>query len=132
MLRMCQQNWPVGTPVEFRIDLPCEPERVNDYHAVVDYAELFASFAGEFIDLRAVRPPPDCLNRDPALGYPAGNLLADEARAQGHNGIIYPSVRHRAGTCLVALFPHAVQSVAQGDVYRLTWTGTRDAAVSKV
>lgn len=109
-----------------------ELERVNDYNAVVDYAELFASFAGEFIDLRAVRPPPVCLNPDPAVGYPAGNLLANASRTHGHNGIIYPSVRHQSGTCLVALFPHAVQSVAQGDIYRLTWTGTRNAAVSKI
>lgn len=109
-----------------------ELDRVNDYSAIVDYAELFASFAGEFIDLRGVTPPPDCLNPDPAVGYPAGNLLADAARTCGHNGIIYPSVRDRNGTCLVALFPHAVQSVAQGDIFRLSWEGTRKPSITKV
>lgn len=100
-----------------------ELARVNDFNAVVDYAELFASFAGEFIDLRGVDPRPDCLDADPAVGYPAGNALADAARRNGHNGIVYPSVRHKDGTCLVALWPAAVQSVAQGRVLRAQWRG---------
>jgi RES domain-containing protein len=100
-----------------------ELARVSDYRAVVDYAELFASFAGEFVDLRRVDPRPDCLDPEPAVGYPAGNLLADLARKNGRNGIIYPSVRHEAGTCLVALWPAAVQSVAQGRVLRAAWSG---------
>jgi hypothetical protein len=96
---------------------------VGDFHAVVDYAEMFGSFAGEFVDLRAVVPRPACLDPDPALGYPAGNTLAEATRRNGHNGIIYPSVRHETGTCLVALWPGAVQSVAQGRVWRATWAG---------
>src|SRR4051812_39439952 len=65
----------------------------GDYHAVVDYAEMFASFAGEFIDLRT-HPAHQALNPDKTVGYAAGNALADAARARGLNGIIYPSVRH--------------------------------------
>jgi RES domain-containing protein len=101
------------------------------FEAVVDYAELFASFAGEFVDLR---PHPDitALNPDKAIGYPAGNALADAARARGLNGIIYPSVRHAGGTCIAALIPHAVQSVAQGDVYRMTWQGAPAPTIEKV
>jgi hypothetical protein len=96
----------------------------GSYHAVVEYAELFASFAGEFVDLRNIDPKPPCLDPDMAVGYPAGNALADQARHGGLNGIIYPSVRHPGGgICVVALWPHAVQSVAQGAVYRLSWTG---------
>jgi RES domain-containing protein len=100
-----------------------ELQRVEDFRATVDYAEMFASFAGAFVDLRSVAPPPPCLDPDPARGYPEGNALADLARAQGHNGIVYPSVRDPGGTCLVALWPHAVQSVAQGRVLRVRWTG---------
>ena len=101
------------------------------YEAVVDYAELYASFAGEFVDLR---PHIDHLSLHPekGIGYPAGNALADAARARGLNGIIYPSVRHAGGTCLAALFPHSVQSVAQGDVYRMTWRGRPEPIVEKV
>jgi hypothetical protein len=101
------------------------------YEAVVDYTEMLASFAGEFVDLR---PHPDhrCLHPDKAIGYPTGNALADTVRARGINGIIYPSVRRSGETCLVALFPHAVQSATQGDVYRLTWAGTTDPIIQKM
>ena len=108
---------------EVGFHLTRELQRVNDFNAVVDYAEMFASFAGEFVDLRSVNPRPDCLHPDPAVGYPAGNSLAELIRNNGHNGIIYPSVRHEEGTCLVALWPAAVQSVAQGRVLRAAWTG---------
>ena len=101
------------------------------FEAVVEYAELFASFAGEFLDLRA-HPGHPALDPAKPTGYPVGNALADAARARGLNGIIYPSVRHPGGTCIAALFPHAVQSVAQGDVYRMTWSGGPDPAIEKV
>jgi hypothetical protein len=105
---------------------------LNDFNAIVDYAEMFAHFAGEFIDLRDVTPAPDCLNPEPAIGYPAGNFLADSARALGHNGSIYPSVRHAVGTCLVALFQHAVQSVAQGNIFRVSWARTPTPNIERV
>src|SRR5271166_3373810 len=53
----------------------------GQYKGVVDYAELFASMAGEFVDLRTIGSHPS-LNPDPAIGYPIGNALADAARAQ--------------------------------------------------
>jgi hypothetical protein len=101
------------------------------FEATVDYAELHASFAGEFVDLRR-HADHVCLHPDKKVGYPAGNALADAARARGLNGIIYPSVRHAGGTCIAALFPHAVQSVAQGDVYRMIWRGAPEATIEKV
>jgi RES domain-containing protein len=101
------------------------------FEAVVDYAELYASFAGEFVDLRDA-PRHSALDPDIAIGYPAGNALAEAARERGLNGIIYPSVRCVGGTCIAALFPHAVQSVAQGDVYRLRWQGAPEPVVERI
>jgi RES domain-containing protein len=109
-----------------------ELQRINDFHATVEYAEMWASFAGSFVDLRAVRPAPACLHPDADIGYPAGNQLANETMDAGLNGIIYPSVRHDSGTCLVALWPHVVQSVAQGRVLRLRWAGTPDYILEEV
>ena len=109
-----------------------ELARVNDYTAVVDYAEMWASFAGAFVDLRDVDPKPVCLNPDATVGYPAGNAVAAEAITAGHNGIIYPSVRSSFGTCLVALWPHAVQSVTQGLVWRLVWSGYPNPIVQQL
>lgn len=100
----------------------------GDFDAVVEYGEMIASIAGVFVDLRRLPGHPS-LDPDPAQGYPAGNALAALARAQGHNGIIYSSVRHDGGTCIAALWPNVVQSVAQGALYRLTWSGAPTFAV---
>ena len=95
----------------------------GDFNAVVEYGEMLASMSGVFVDLRQ-HPKHTSLNPDPQVGYPAGNAVAVMARAAGHNGIIYPSVRHESGTCIAALWPNVVQSVAQGAMYRLTWVGS--------
>lgn len=100
----------------------------GDFNATVEYGEMFASMSGIFVDLRAMSDHPS-LHADPAAGYPAGNVVAGAARAAGHNGIIYPSVRHSGGTCIVALWPNVVQSVAQGGLYELKWSGTADYVV---
>lgn len=97
----------------------------GDFNAVVEYGEMLASMAGLFLDLGQARRHAS-LDPDPAIGYPASNVLAAAARAAGYNGIIYPSVRHAGGTCFVALWPNVVQSVVQGAMYRLTWSGRPD------
>src|SRR5271154_1687212 len=104
--------------------------RSGQLKGVVEYAEMFASMAGEFVDLRQT-PAHPCLDPDPAVGS-IGNAIADAARAKGLNGIIYPSVRHAGGTCIVALRPHAVQSVAPGAVYRLKWSGDKEPTVTRI
>ena len=103
----------------------------GDFNAVVDYAEMHASLAGEFMDLRQ-RSHHQALNPDETRGYAAGNALATAARLAGLNGVIYPSVRHPGGTCIAALWPHAVQSVVQGEVWRLTWDGKPEHHVSRL
>jgi RES domain len=103
----------------------------GQYKGVVDYAELFASMAGEFVDLRRTASHTS-LDPDPAIGYPAGNAVADAALAQGLNGVIYPSVRRPGGTCIAALRPHAVQSVAEGAVFRFEWSGGPDPTITRV
>jgi RES domain-containing protein len=108
-----------------------ELDRVQDWNAAVEWAEMWASFAGQFVDLRGLKPPqPACLHPDIEIGYPAGNAVAREVRAAGQNGIVYPSVRCPGGTCLVALWPHVVQSVTQGAVIRATWSGSRIPTIS--
>jgi RES domain len=72
------------------------------------------------------------LSSDPAIGYKAGNALARAVIARGVNGIIYPSLRNAGGICFAVLWPHAVQSVAQGSVYRLTWAGKSVPTVEQI
>lgn len=109
-----------------------ELERVQDWNASFEWSEMWASFAGSYVDLRGVEPRPDCLHPDIEIGYPAGNTLARKARDAGHNGIVYPSARHLTGTCIVALWPHAVQSVTQGAIVRATWRGPRSPTVEVI
>ena len=98
---------------------------------MVECSEMFASLAGQYLDLRAI-PNHPILDVNTTAGYPAGNALANKFRAAGVNGIIYPSVRHAGGVCIAALFPHAVQSVVQGAVYRISWSGSPTPAVVHV
>lgn len=102
--------------------------RTGVFEATVDYAEMFSSVSGDFLDLRLL-PQHPALAPEKARGYPVGNALAAEARAAGLNGIIYPSVRHESGTCLAVLRPAAVQSVRQGDVWRLRWAGAAEPLI---
>ena len=95
----------------------------GDFNAVVEYGEMLASMSGVFVDLRGATGLL-ALDPDPVIGYAAGNAVAAQARAEGHNGIIYPSVRHAGGTCIAALWPNVVQSVVQGATVRLTWRGS--------
>lgn len=104
--------------------------QAGSFSAVVQYAEMFASLAGEYVDLRGQTH--DCLHPDPAIGYPAGNALAEAARAAGLNGIIYPSVRHTGGTCFAVLWPHAIQSVAQGAAFEVRWTGSPEPSITRL
>lgn len=100
----------------------------GSFTATVEYGEMFCSLAGDFLDLRQ-RPDHAALGADTTVAYPLGNALALSARAEGLNGIIYPSVRHPGGTCLVALRPAAVQSVRQGAIYRMVWGGQPEPMV---
>lgn len=97
---------------------------IEHFHDAVQYRALHASFIGRFHDLRNVVPPPDCLHRDPAVGYPLGQALARQLTAEGSRGLVYPSVRNPGGVCLVAFRPHVVQDVSPGACWQLTWDGT--------
>lgn len=108
---------------EVKFHINKELANIGVYNTKIEYAEMHASFAGDFLDLTQCNDH-ECLHPDPHVGYPAGNAIAEAALARGINLIIYPSRRHIGGTCFAALSPHAVQSVAQGDVWELKWAGS--------
>jgi RES domain-containing protein len=94
--------------------------------------ELLADVDADFVDLRGIDPAPDCLNADPATGYPAGQKLAGDVRAQGHNGIVYPSVRHHGGECLAVFWPGLIRNFQQGATWILKWAGDPTPTITKV
>lgn len=125
---------PETAVAEVSFHLTQELAAIDRYENTTDYAELFADFIGPFHDLRGADPQVEkCLHGDPAVGYPAGQALARDLRGNaGSNGIVYPSIRHLGGTCLVAFHPSLVQNVRQGGLWRLEWQGNPKPEVSRV
>ncbi|MGH9504562.1 MAG: RES family NAD+ phosphorylase [Terriglobales bacterium] len=75
------------------------------------YREYRADFRAGFHDIRKSPEYSKCL--DPG-SYLASQQLARELLHQGSAGVIYPSVRHRGGTCLACFRPALVTNVRKG------------------
>lgn len=107
-----------------------ELEATGVFENVTAYRELLAGFTARFHDLHG-HDGDDALGADPAVAYPAGQLLARDVLAAGGAGLLYPSARHPNGCCLAAFRPHMVQNVRQGDTWVFTWAGEREATVER-
>jgi RES domain-containing protein len=75
------------------------------------YADFLADFRGEFHDIRRNSRFSSSLN---PVSYRASQQLARELLDHGSSGIIYPSVRHRGGTCIACFRPALVNNVRKG------------------
>jgi RES domain-containing protein len=82
----------------------------------VTYREYLADFRAGFHDIRKSPEHASCL--DP-VSHIASPKLARELLNQGSAGLIYPSVRHRGGTCLACFRPALVSNVRKGWVVTL-------------
>ena len=107
-------------------------ENVGVFDNTTDYIELFADFIGDFHDLRPISPPPACFNQDILIGYPAGQQFSHEIRDANSRGLIYPSVRHQGGICLVVFVPNAVQNVRPGTIWRMEWQGNPTPDITRL
>ena len=83
------------------------------------YREYLADFRGGFHDIRKSHEHAGCL--DPA-SYVESQRLARELLNQGSAGVVYPSVRHRGGTCLACFRPALVVNVRRGWVVTLEFS----------
>lgn len=84
----------------------------------VTYDEYLADFRADLHDLRAARGFKACLD---AGSYIASRALASALLEAGSLGVVYPSVRRAAGTCLACFRPALVTHVRQGARWRFTW-----------
>ena len=75
------------------------------------YVDFLADFRGTFHDIRGDARFRDCL--DPG-SYRASQRLAGELVEGGSAGVVYPSVRHKGGTCIVCFRPALVNNVRKG------------------
>jgi RES domain-containing protein len=82
------------------------------------YVDFLADFRGKFHDLRADARFKDCLN---ANSYKASQLLAAELLEKGSAAVIYPSVRHKGGTCIACFRPALVNNVRKTSSISLTF-----------
>ena len=106
-----------------------ELTRIGVFEEETTYQSLLAGFIGEFHDARGLKRGDGILGDDPDTAYPLGQDLANTLRADGGRGIIYPSVRHPNGTCIVAFHPHIVQNVRLGARWKIIWDGSPDYTV---
>ncbi|WP_339640006.1 RES family NAD+ phosphorylase [Jannaschia helgolandensis] len=100
---------------------------IGRYEDEARYVELLADFIGDFPDMHGDAHP--ALDPDPGHGYPAGQRLAADLRAEGYRGLIYPSVRHPGGRCFVAFDPGIIQNVRPGASWKLVWQGAPEFTV---
>lgn len=107
-----------------------ELARINVFEDEFVYQALLAGFIGEFHDMRDIIDNPAYLGEDPDIAYPEGQSLAAALRDDGARGIVYPSVRHAGGICLVAFHPHLVQNVRPGARWKLIWDGSPNYSVT--
>jgi RES domain len=82
------------------------------------YREYVADFRGDYHDLRGDSRFRGCL--DPA-SYVDSQRLASELLNRGSNGVVYPSVRHRGGTCIGCFRPALVTNLREGSLTSITF-----------
>jgi hypothetical protein len=82
------------------------------------YVDFLADFRGKFHDIRDDHAFENCLNPS---SYRASQQLARELLEAGSAGLVYPSVRHKAGTCVVCFRPALVNNVRKGSKISITF-----------
>jgi hypothetical protein len=93
---------------------------VDQWEDSVTYDDYLADFAGEFHDIQDDPAFAACLDPD---SYIASQDLAQRLLDQDSLGLVYPSVRHPDGTCIVCFRPALVGYVRKAARFRFTWTG---------
>jgi hypothetical protein len=85
---------------------------------VFTYVDFFTDFRGKFHDIRDDPTFENCL--DPR-SYSASQRLARELLEAGSAGVVYPSVRHKVGMCIVCFRPALVNNVRKGAQISVTF-----------
>ncbi len=89
-----------------------------------DMRVLVGTVAAEFEDVAALPPADQRAVLDP-VSYAASRAYGKQCRADGANGVAYPSVRHPEGHCLGAFRPRSVGLPHQERHLRYRWNGER-------
>ncbi len=106
-----------------------ELAEVNWWNEEVTYDDYLADFSADFHDLRGRGAFERCLSPD---SYLASQALAERLLESGSMGVVYPSVRHEAGTCIACFRPSLVMNVRRDATWRFTWDGTSRPTIRQV
>ena len=102
---------------------------VDWWDGTVTYDDYLADFGAPFHDLRDDGRFARCLS---PTSYVASQRLAERLLDGGSMGIVYPSVRRPAGTCLACFRPALVANVRRDATWRFSWTGKRAPRIERV
>jgi hypothetical protein len=102
---------------------------VGRFKDEITYDEYLADFTSQFHDLRTSQKFAAAL--DPA-SYKVSQTLGQTLLLVGSLGLVYQSVRHPGGICLVCFRPALVANVRKGRTFRFCWTGTPKSTCSLV
>lgn len=106
-----------------------ELDEIGSLETRVEMRLYLADFSAAFHDVRQLSAfralhDPERYDRSQAAGR--------ELFEAGSNGILYRSVRHRGGTCLVCFRPARVENVRIGGHFEYRWEGTRTPVVRRL
>lgn len=87
-----------------------------------EFRELVGRIDAPLHDLRGAADFAACLDPD---DYGPAQALAETLRAAGSDGLVYPSVRHPAGSCIAAFWPDVAGAPVQGAHFAYHWDGAR-------
>jgi hypothetical protein len=90
------------------------------------YRDYLADFRGEFHDIRDDPRFMSCLNPN---SYRDSQRLARDLLNHGAAGVIYPSVRHRGGTCIGCFRPALVTNVREGGLTSISLATPQSEAI---
>ncbi len=93
------------------------------------YDDYLADFTGIFHDLRGAVAFAGYLEPD---SYIESQRLAQQLLDVGSLGIVYPSVRHSSGTCIVCFRPAVVGNVRKSETFRFVFADAAEPTVVPV
>jgi hypothetical protein len=106
-----------------------ELAEVDWFDEEVTYDDYLADFSAEFHDIRDAQESAEYLAVD---SYLASQDLAQQLLNGASLGLIYPSVRHRHGTCVACFRPALVMNVRKGPTYLFAWKGRAVPEISVI
>jgi hypothetical protein len=94
---------------------------------VSSYDDWQADFHSSFHALEPAEKFADCLQPEPVPQcYLRSQVMARQLLAEKSNGILYPSVRHKGGSCLACFRPALVYQPRRAERYEIRLKAARD------